>query len=139
MNNVTMFRCVVVLLILLESIWLLLPWGWSFWGHDYVLSAIGVGSLWKWEVAVVGSYLSSSLFVISYAGILFFLRWGRFLLFASILLAGLMLPFLGVSISSGIQSMVSYVLVLGSGFVLGVSYFSELDEIFSKPTNEEKS
>ncbi len=78
------------------------------------------------------SYGLLALYVLTYAGLYFFLRWARGIFLALALLGGLWIPVYGVAVQSGYEAMLGYFLTLGDGFLLGLAFFSKVSQRFAK-------
>lgn len=77
-------------------------------------------------------YLIAFAYLVAYLGMFFFVDWAR-KLFAFLLIAGsALIPIQGLSVQSGLEGMLGYLLTLGDGVVLGLSFFSTVDAKFSQ-------
>lgn len=126
MNVKLVFRCVLVFLVFLESALFWGVWDWTYFGNERALAWLGAGSILDYDVLHILVYLLYFMHVVSYVGLFLFLSWSKKLLMATVVVTGFSSPFFGIAVGSGVEELISYFLTLGSGLVLGVSYFSDI-------------
>ncbi|MCH8544193.1 MAG: hypothetical protein LAT61_11530 [Alcanivorax sp.] len=124
------YRFAILSIFMLEVLYSSLPWGWAYFGHQDVLFWVGAGSTIPKAIDIAITYAISGGFLLSYAGLFFFQNWARYLLLVTTVSAVVATPFYGVAVSSGIESMVGFLLGVAAGFILAISFFSEFSLFF---------
>jgi hypothetical protein len=133
MKSDTIFRVFVAVLLIGQLLYFIFPWQSLYSeGSSAALLFYGADSVLEESVLGIIGYAILALYVVTYVGLYFFMRWARQVLLALALLGGLWIPMYGVAVQSGYESMVSYLLSLGDGFLIGVAFYSKVGQRFAK-------
>lgn len=127
-----LFRWIVVGQLALLITWYFTPWGFAYSGYETVLLLNGADSRFDISTLLTLSSISTACYFITYVGLLFFRAWARLALPVMSLIGFLLTPFYGLSVQSGYESMIGYLLTLGDGFLLCSVYFTNMRESFIK-------
>ncbi|TWT18313.1 hypothetical protein [Luteimonas wenzhouensis] len=127
------YRACVVALLIGQLLWFLFPWA-SLYGEQSVAALLfyGADSILGEQALNVASHFIFALYLVTYAGMYFFMRWARNFLLVLLLLGGLWIPVNGIAVQSGYEAMLGYFLTLGDGFLIGISFFSRVSQGFSR-------
>lgn len=135
-NLLHLYKFVIAFLILLELLWLFLPFSWAYKGGlEDALEWIGSGSILPYRVSMIASDLFTLLLFVAYIGMLYLKHWARRLFLTLCLVGAFLFPLYGLSVLSGYESMIGYLITLGDGFVLCLSYTSPLRKYFVRFRN----
>lgn len=130
---VLMYRALTIFLISILLIWYLFPWGFAY-GNGAVLALawLGANSVFDREFIVVYSRAVVVIYVLIYAGLLFYVNIARYGLLVFAVLIGVASPFFGISVQSGYEGMLGYFQTLGDGVLIAMSFFTEIKNRFRK-------
>lgn len=129
----TAYRLVLILLLVLLLTSFFLPWGFAYGnGSIAALGWLGVNSMIGEKAIIVSSNIIMVVYACAYLGMIFYKKWARTLLTTTAFLGGFAIPLYGMSVQSGYEAMLGYFATLGDGFIIAVSFFSELRYKFSK-------
>lgn len=125
------YRRIIGFLLLLEILWIFFPLGW----HNREITEgafewMGAGSILPYRISAIVSDLFTVLFFVAYIGLWFLKAWARLLFLILCLVGAVFLPLYGLSVLTGYESMIGYIITLGDGFILCLSYMSPLRKLF---------
>jgi hypothetical protein len=132
MSDMKNYRALVITLLFVEVIYSFTSWGWSYFGGQDALYWVGYGAILHRNLDIVITYATSAGFLISYIGLYFLQNWARYLLLVTTMVSVLLAPLYGISVSSGMESMMGYFLAVFSGVVLAMSFYSGVANYFHK-------
>lgn len=125
------YRTIVVFLVLLQLVWFFTPWGFAYQnGADSALYWLGFNGVLSSKFVIKLSVGMTLLYLFAYAGVFFFQNWARSLLLGLSCVGGLLIPFYGISVQSGLEAMLGFFVSVSEGAVLGIVYFSEIRKKF---------
>lgn len=126
-----LYRWIIGFILLLEILWIFFPFGLHHRGiTEGAFEWIGAGSILPYRISAIVSDLFTVLFFVSYIGLWYLKSWARLLFLILCLVGAVFLPLYGLSVLSGYESMIGYLITLGDGFVLCLSYMSPLRKFF---------
>jgi hypothetical protein len=125
-----LFRIMVLLLIFIELIWIFVSRDWAYFGQDMAAGWNGAGGVLSDEVYGIWSTSYSAVLLVVYFALYNYIKWApkTFLILVCIDLATT--PFLGISVFTGFDLLLYKLILICSGSVLGLAYFSELKNDF---------
>jgi hypothetical protein len=127
------YRLVVMFQLILLVLSYFFPWGFAYGnGSDEALQWKGVNSLINLDAIIIYSILISILYAICYVGLLLFQRWARVLLVFISIFGGVAIFFQGISVASNYEGMIGFYASLADGFIIALSFFSEIKQRFNK-------
>lgn len=133
-NQVAMlkpFRFMVVLSLLLQLLWILLPYSWESLYNEAQLDLLGysgfgaMGNIESWYLLV------SAGFFITAIGLWFLKRWARFAYILVTLLAIFVIINSGISVAPALDGLLYHLLALVDGAILTFMYLTPLKREFS--------
>ena len=130
------FIGLVVAVLVLDFVLVCFPYLWGYFYHGEILNALtwsGFGSIFG-ERQYIFYYGSFAAYGVTSIGLIFFKRWARtafvFLTIVTVFLS----PFWGLSVSYGIESMMSYLVSLGDGAILAIAFLTGISNEFDSST-----
>lgn len=129
----TIYRILLISLLVILLFSFFFPWGFVY-GVESVAAIgwLGVNALMSESAIVYFSNLITIGYATAYLGMIFYKRWARVFMVAISLLGGLAISLFGMSVQSSYESMLGYFATLGDGFIIAISFFSELKSKFSR-------
>ncbi len=126
------YRGILVILLLLQVLWFFTPWG-SFYINDSnaALYWLGMNSLIDTHSIIIISNIVTVLYLVAYLGLIFFKKWARTTFIVVSIAGGISISLYGISVQSNYEAMLSYFMSLGDGFIIAISYFTNIDTRFS--------
>jgi len=125
------YRALVISLLLTQLLWFFMPWSFAY---DEIstklLQWLGYDSLFSFDAIAFISNVFLVLYLLACLGLIFYNFWLRRLYVVIVVLGGLVLPFYGLSVMSGYESVLVYYLTLGDGIVLAMSYLTNINNKF---------
>lgn len=127
------YRISLIFLLSVLLISYFLPWGFAYDNNSIAaLRWLGANALVSEKEIIASSKFITMAYAAAYIGMIFYKRWARMLLLAISLLGGVAISLFGMSVQSGYESMLGYFATLGDGFIIALSFFSELKSKFHK-------
>ena len=125
------FKKIVAAVSLLYVVYILTPYIWHLIYDQETLDALswnGHGG----QLNIYGPvpYFIAGITLISLIGIHQLKKWGRKLFLISVIASGLVIPFFGLGVIGGFDSLIAYFLTVGTGAIISISYFSSVAESF---------
>lgn len=130
----SIYKCVILSLILLQLVWFFLPWDFAYRnGANGALFWLGANAFIESpEVISAYSNVVTIIYLITYLGLFFCIAVFRPLFLVLVVIGGLTIPLFGLSVASGYESMLGYFMTLGDGLILCMIYFTEVSRSFAK-------
>lgn len=126
------FRWIPIIQLLLLMIWFFMPWDFAYKNQaDMALTWAGANALLDRETTFVLSNFLTGIYAVAYIGLFFLQRWARILFLILCIFGGFIIPVYGISVQSGIESMLGYFMSLIDGVLIAVLYFTNASKKFN--------
>lgn len=131
------YRAILAALFVLLSVSYFFPWKLAYGSDSLALTWLGASSTLSHPTIDILSTIFTVAYAASYIGLAFFFRWSRALLLILTILGGLFIALFGISVQSSYEGMLGFFSTIGDGFLIGITFFSDLRVKFSQERNEE--
>lgn len=129
------FRLIIFILVVLDFILAFVPLKWAYLGNEEVLNWVGVGAFFSLDFYFLYFYLLYFISLFLYIGIYHYKKPARFGLVCLWLLDVVLTPFSGIYVFSGLSMMLFKITLLLTGFLIALSYFSIIKNLFEGERN----
>ncbi|MGI5310669.1 hypothetical protein [Rheinheimera sp. WS51] len=125
-----LFKFMVLLLLFIELIWLFVPRDWAYFGHDMAAGWNGAGGVLSDEVYRIWSISYSVALLVVYFALYNYIKWAPRALLVLVCIDLATTSFLGISVFTGFDLFLYKLILICSGAVLAMAYFSDLKKDF---------
>ncbi len=126
------YKILILGLLFLQLLWFFVPWGFAYGdGSQVALYLLGANAHFNENFIIFISNLITFLYILTYIGLLFFQNWARYMMVGICFIGGLGIPFYGLSVESAYESAIGYFLTIGDGFIIAISFFSNIANKFT--------
>lgn len=125
-----LFKFMVLLLLFIELIWIFVPRDWAFFGHDMAAGWNGAGGVLSDYAYSIWSLSYSAVSLVVYFALYSYIRWAPRVLLIMVCIDLVTTSFLGISVYTGFDLFLYKLILLCSGAILSMAYFSDLKKDF---------
>ena len=126
-----LFIYLVTATLILYVLWFAMPFFWHVLYDNEIVNLLSWGG-YRGYLNVSGPipYITGIVYVIALIGLLLFKKWARLLFVISLGFSVVTTPLWGMSVETGYEALIGYLMTLCDGVILAVCYLTSLNDDF---------